>query len=85
MLYPKLGEFEKVVLAHKKSRQNSYFSESSFRLLRAAIAENDTQPQMPSIPVIYADDVISLVAENSVGRHLVFDFFLDNWQIIYYR
>ncbi|KAI1698390.1 peptidase family m1 domain-containing protein [Ditylenchus destructor] len=52
------------------------------RLLRAVVHES----AKPVIPVIYADDVVINVARNSAaGQYIAFDFFLDNWQLIYYR
>ncbi|KAI1728752.1 aminopeptidase-like protein AC3.5 [Ditylenchus destructor] len=52
------------------------------RLLRASVNEK----AKPVIPLIYADDVIiSIVYESPIGRYIAFDFFLDNWQSIYYR
>ncbi|KAI1721800.1 aminopeptidase-like protein AC3.5 [Ditylenchus destructor] len=52
------------------------------RLLRAAVNEN----AKPVISLVYADDVIiSIVWESPIGRYIASDFFLDNWQSIYYR
>ncbi|KAI1702387.1 peptidase family m1 domain-containing protein [Ditylenchus destructor] len=52
------------------------------RLLRASLLGEYS----PEIPIVHADDVVINIAQkNLVGRYVLFDFFLENFEQIYYR